>query len=144
MDDSPADKAGIEASDVIVRFDGHKIYRAKDLTSRLNEKNPDETVEIEFFRGKEKLKKDIELGPRPGKVDSYLGRKEDWLHQFLPPGVYLGLLVQEMNDDLAAYFKVESDAGLLIVEVEEESPAAEAGLKSGDVLAEIAGEKTTG
>jgi membrane-associated protease RseP (regulator of RpoE activity) len=50
---------------------------------------------------------------------------------------FLGVHVQELNDQLAEYFEV--DAGLLILDVIEEGPAEAAGLQAGDVLLEIDG-----
>jgi S1-C subfamily serine protease len=44
----------------------------------------------------------------------------------------LGLTYQELTEQLAAYFKVEG--GLLVTSVNEGSPAAEAGLKAGDII----------
>ena len=38
------------------------------------------------------------------------------------PDVYLGVTLHKPNDDLAAYFKTEAGKGLLVLEVEEDSP----------------------
>jgi len=44
-----------------------------------------------------------------------------------------------MSPDLAGYFKV--DKGVLVLEVVEDTPAAKAGIRGGDVITEAAGEK---
>ena len=50
---------------------------------------------------------------------------------------YLGIHLQDLNEDLAAYFGVKADEGVLILTVETESPAKKAGLKAGDVIIKL-------
>ncbi len=47
---------------------------------------------------------------------------------------WLGVVIQELNEDLAHSFGLEKPEGALITEVAENSPAAKAGLKPGDVI----------
>ncbi len=49
-------------------------------------------------------------------------------------GSYTGLEVDPLTPQLAAYFGVHADGGLLVTAVNEESPAALAGLSAGDVI----------
>jgi S1-C subfamily serine protease len=51
----------------------------------------------------------------------------------------LGIGYQEISDQLARYFKLPGDSGVLVSRVEEGGPAAKAGLKAGDVILELAG-----
>ncbi len=57
----------------------------------------------------------------------------------IPPRAQLGVRIQPMDEDLAAYFGVKPGEGVLVTGVEANSPAAEAGLKSGDVIRKIDG-----
>jgi serine protease Do len=52
-------------------------------------------------------------------------------------GRRLGLSYQELGEQLAGYFKVEG--GVLVTEVEEDGPAAKAGVKAGDVIVRFGG-----
>jgi membrane-associated protease RseP (regulator of RpoE activity) len=52
---------------------------------------------------------------------------------------YLGVHILDLNDDLGQYFKVKEGEGVLITEVEEDSPAEDAGLMAGDVVVEFDG-----
>ncbi len=54
---------------------------------------------------------------------------------------YIGILPQEITSDLVEAFNLSEVAGVLIAKVEKESPAESAGLKAGDVILEISGEK---
>lgn len=55
----------------------------------------------------------------------------------------LGLSYQELSGQLARYFKVE-DGALLVTDVEEEGPAARAGVRAGDVIVKFNGKAVTG
>jgi len=52
-------------------------------------------------------------------------------------GRRLGLAYQEMGEQLAKYFKAEG--GVLVTDVDEDGPAAKAGVKAGDVIVSFAG-----
>lgn len=53
---------------------------------------------------------------------------------------YLGAALTEMTPELRGHFGAPEDAGVLVARVEEESPAAAAGLAVGDVVTAIDGE----
>jgi len=56
---------------------------------------------------------------------------------------WLGVLIQELNDDLARSFHLKNKNGALISDVFENSPASKAGLQRGDVIVEFDGKKVT-
>ena len=51
----------------------------------------------------------------------------------------LGIEYQEISGQLAKYFKVPEDSGVLVTNVEDDGPAAKAGLKAGDVILKFDG-----
>ena len=55
---------------------------------------------------------------------------------------YLGLYPQDIDENLARGFNLKNNAGVFISEVIPDSPASRAGLKDGDVIIEIDGQKT--
>ena len=59
-------------------------------------------------------------------------------------GSRLGIAVESMTDQLAEYFGVKGGHGVLVAEVKENSAAAKAGLKAGDVIIAIDGQKVDG
>jgi serine protease Do len=62
---SPADKAGLKAGDVIVRFDGKKMEGEADLRRALRDLHKGRTVEVEAIRKKEPRKFTVKLNSRP-------------------------------------------------------------------------------
>ena len=56
---------------------------------------------------------------------------------------WLGVVIQDVNDELAKSFGLEKAKGALISEVSDKSPAAEAGLRQGDVIIELDGVEVT-
>lgn len=54
---------------------------------------------------------------------------------------YMGILPQEITADLVEAFNLKEISGVMVAKVEDDSPAAKGGLKVGDVIMEIAGEK---
>ncbi len=54
---------------------------------------------------------------------------------------WLGVVIQDVNEDLAQSFGLEKAEGILIAEVADDSPAQKAGLKQGDVLLSLSGTK---
>ncbi len=56
---------------------------------------------------------------------------------------YLGVVIQQMTSDLADSFGLRPDEGVLVAQVNEGTPAAQGGLKQGDVIVAYRGKKVT-
>ncbi|HEX7255556.1 MAG TPA: PDZ domain-containing protein, partial [Gaiellaceae bacterium] len=61
----PADQAGIEPGDVIVRIDDRDIETIEDVFAELREHDPSETVEVRVKRGGEDRTVEVRLGELP-------------------------------------------------------------------------------
>jgi S1-C subfamily serine protease len=155
---SPAEKAGLKENDVIVSFNGRPIESVRELQRVLSETPEGRTVQLEVFRDGNRQKLSATLTsrtPKPRLFDD--GALRERLRKSIPDigafdfrgtrrfGAYrgssLGLSVETMEDQLAEYFGVKDGTGLLVTEVRENSPAAKAGLKAGDVITAVNNEK---
>jgi len=137
-----AAKAGIQVDDVIQYFNDEKIRRPSDLVEEVRSVKPDSRVTISLVRKGKKLKVKVIMGKYQPKAKLFWkGDKDFFIHSH--QGAYLGVYLQKLNKDLAKYFAVGESGGALILRVEEDTPAEEAGLKSGDVIVKLNEEKVT-
>jgi len=68
VEDSPAEKAGLKAGDVITFIQGRKIEDYSDLTRTISFYNPDEEVEVDFVRKGSKKSADIKLAKKKNRM----------------------------------------------------------------------------
>jgi len=141
MKGSPAARAGIEKSDVIVGLDGRAIDTPTDLTDAVAAQTAGKKVRLTVIRDGEELNRDAKLESRP------VQRERRRLFPPIPPrvegtagGGHLGVETKAMDDDLAAYFGTAGGRGVLVTGVQADSPAAAAGIRAGDVILGVDGE----
>ncbi len=127
MPDEPAAKAGMRAGDVVVSVNGHKVDNASDLTRSVAALKPNTKAEVVVLRNGEEVKLNVKLGERASQsVANPADEKES---------AGLGVNVKKLTPEDARSLQLGSDVkGVLIVGVANNSPAAEAGLRSGDVI----------
>jgi C-terminal processing protease CtpA/Prc len=148
---SPADEAGLRANDIIVKFGTTSIGTPDDLRGAIREKSPGDIVTLEIVRGGKRQSVEVTLGSQTTREikkiiieddddfeEAYPGKA----HKFMERAKrgYAGVHLQELGEGLAKYFKV--DKGVLISDVEKDSPAQKAGLEAGDVIVRIDGDAT--
>lgn len=126
--DSPADKGGIEPGDVIVKLNGQDIIDADDLPHLIGMLAPETKTKIEIIRqGKRKVLK-VTVGALDSDQDSVAETKDS-------SGDRLGLIVKSVSEDQLRELRLRG--GVLVLEVLPDSPSAEAGIKSGDILVQL-------
>jgi len=136
---SAADKAGIRAGDVIVSLDGVPVKKAHDLPIRVARHAPGDTVKIGIIRdGKAKtITVTVEAMPEEALADSHS-------KQGSPDKVRLGMVVQQLNGEMARQLQVRVDHGVVVKRVQPGMPAARAGIAQGDVIYRINGKDVKG
>lgn len=124
----PAEKAGIKRGDVIVSFDGKEIGEMKELPYIVASTRVGKVVTVEVIR-KGRLEK-IKV-----KIGELKEDKESEAPSEAKPK--LGLTVEEITPELARKFGLSETVGLVVIQVEINSPAAEAGIRPGDLILEV-------
>ena len=155
---TPAARAGFRKGDVIVEFDGERVRGAQQLTRLVRETPPGRQVTAIVQRdgGRQTLKvaldertsTDVQRFPNiAGRVNSdVVARLRDFNFNVAAPRLMswpgrLGVELAPMGEQLATYFGVKQ--GVLVSSVAEDSPAARAGLKAGDVITGVNGRDVT-
>ena len=146
MEDSPAERAGIQEGDVITKFDGKNIEESDDLIRAVRRTKAKTEVSIDVVRGGEKKTLAATLERRPRSY-AYSFRFPDNNLMPMPPRppetfrfhlesrrTSSGLEVQDLKKQLAQFFNVPGNEGVLVAEVEKGSDAEQAGFKAGDVI----------
>ncbi len=128
-EDGPADKAGIKRGDVIISFDGKEVGHFDDLPYLVASTPVGEKVTVEVIRKGEKKGLTVKIGELVEAKRVSEGGKE--------AEPELGLTVSEITPELVRNFGLSQKSGLVVVEVESNSPGAAAGLRPGDVILEV-------
>ena len=137
--EGPAAKAGIQSGDVIVGVDDKKVEGPRELRLMIGAMPPGTKVNVKVLRNGEEKVVPIELGELPS---------EDRIAQVdKPPGepdVLDGVTVADIDDQIRKELDLPDGAkGVVITNIEPDSPSAAAGLQRGDVIHEVNREPVT-
>ncbi len=129
--DTPAEEAGIKKGDVILRFNEKKVpnvakFRIEVANGKIGKKIPVTLIR----KGNEKTLY-VTLVQRP---DDLVQVESKTLSESTSQ---LGIEVEEIYGDFASNNNIDEDSGIIISDVENISPGADAGLRPGDIILEI-------
>jgi serine protease Do len=130
LEKSPAQKAGMKETDIIKQFDDKPINSVRELLSIVGNTEVGRKVKVLVIREKKLLTLEVEIGERPQDL-------EQIAQQGVPSGNWRGLEVEDLSSDKVKRFRIEENKGVVVVDVQPNSPADEAGIISGDVISEI-------
>ncbi len=133
--DTPASKAGIVPGDVISEIGGKKIRNTTDLQHAIRRAVVNEKIIVKIIRDglENTLEVMVERQPEDLAGKSYVAiRKLDE-----PTKFSLGMVVNDLNPEVAKTMGLEDEKGVLVVEVEANSPADHAGIKPGDLITKV-------
>jgi serine protease Do len=133
---SPAEKAGIKAGDVITAMNGTPLKDSRDLARHVAQLAPGSSVKFDIVRDGESKSISVTLGELPNQQQAKAETGEHTAPLAAIP--HLGLQLAP-----AAEVDGAGNQGVAVVGVEEGSRAAERGLKTGDVILEVAGKQVS-
>ena len=132
---SPAEKAGVKVGDVITRYNGKTVEDTRQLRNLVAATTPNETVEVRAFRdGKERVFK-VNVGELASTTPAEGGEEAE---EPKSASSDLGLSVAPLTPAIAKQYNLDAnDKGVIVSDVEEGSPAADAELRPGDLITEV-------
>ncbi len=128
--DSPADKGGIVPGDVITRFNQQRVLDSLDLPPLVGRVPPGESVPVEIFRDGSKQILEVTVAALDANLQDERGQPSSTNY-----GDRLGIVAEALSDLQKRQLRQRD--GVIITEVLPKSAAANAGLKSGDVIVQL-------
>jgi serine protease Do len=164
VSDSPAAKAGLKENDVVTEIGGQRVEGAFQFRRMIHEIPAGRTVQLGIIRGGRAQSISVTLGKAEDRAKTFTLWKGtpsrnftfrmpeipkidvepfvlDGVHGMLGNRTRLGIDGEDLGGQLGAYFGAPDGEGILVREVQSGSAAEKAGVKAGDVLIKINGER---
>ena len=157
--ESPAELAKLELGDIILQIQGKDVTSGEMIVHEIRSRKPGQTITLKLERDGKETEVRIKLGEYT-EEDVWREMEQRFPRLFVPESrktivteprqklrlgfetrKYIGVNLRPLNTELAEYFGVKEGKGLLVGEVGEDTPAAKAGLKVGDVLVKADGKE---
>ncbi len=128
---SPADKAGLKAEDVITQFNGKDVDNSMELSTWVASTSPDTKITLQVIRNGKVMSVPVMLGELNPQTQE-LARGESSESQ-------VGLTVANITPDLIQKYQLAQNqpGGVVVIQVAGGSIAAEVGLQPGDVILKV-------
>jgi serine protease Do len=148
-ENSPAAKAGLKSGDVILEFNGQRVEGAVQFRRMVQETPAGRSVQLSVWRDGRTQNLSAQLSSRREQIESRVRvlapdidfniRIPEILVGARTPA--LGVSVDDLSGQLGEYFGAPDGKGVLVREVRSGSPAEKAGLKAGDVIVKVDGDR---
>jgi serine protease Do len=153
--DSPAQKAGIKAGDIVTEFDGERVRSTRQFVRLVQETPVGRHVSLAVMREGQRVT--VSLQPREGSgfrfkyfnIPTPKAPAMKFEGDLLAPKIEkliigpgrLGISIEDLSSQLADYFGTKD--GVLVTSVTDNSNASKAGVKAGDVITSLNGQTIT-
>jgi serine protease Do len=124
----PADEAGIKSGDVILEVQGVAVDTLGTLRNAIALMKPGETLSMKIRRNGQDIAVTAKIAQRPGTKE----QGEELIDSF-------GIVLEPVTAELAKRYRLDSNTGLLVVEIDPDSQAYQAGLRAGHVILSVNG-----
>jgi serine protease Do len=127
----PADKAGLQAGDIILSVDGRRIQNTRELIDYVSSQGPEAKVELEILRDGKKLEKTVQTAERPSESgEAEVEGEAD------EPGIeWLGLRYQDVTPGMRSTHGLPDDVtGVWVTDISPRSPLYDEGVRAGQVI----------
>lgn len=126
-DQSPAEEAGLKTGDMIVEINGKKVGKAGAFRNRIATTPPSTPIQLKIFRNGEAKPIDVITKPLDGTGTAASSRLLE----------KIGLSVEDLDSEMGRRMNLDDERGVLIADVEQNSPAWRVGLEPGQIIRSI-------
>lgn len=140
VDGSPADKAGLQYDDVLIKFADKELKDTEDLQHIVSITAPGTTVEVVVVRGGETKTLKVKLGEVPAEYiaeekapAARTAAREDGKE------TVMGISVEDLAENTAQELGLADAKGVIITDIDPDSPAIGKPLRPGDVITKVHG-----
>ncbi|MGD0236375.1 MAG: DegQ family serine endoprotease [Syntrophorhabdales bacterium] len=129
IEDSPASKADIRRGDVVVSFDSHPIKDMEQLPKLVAATEVGKKVKLGLIREGRNLEVEVTVGELKDEKRESKETPETEKNY--------GLVVQNITPEIAHHLNLKDRRGVIVTDIQPGSPAENADLRAGDIIAEI-------
>ncbi|MEO8854576.1 MAG: PDZ domain-containing protein [Ginsengibacter sp.] len=156
IDSSAAKNAGLQTDDIITKFGDKEISSPEDLRNAVGNYKPGDKVTVNYLRNGKNNSAEVTLTKSIGNANVYGMQRFDDMMNSMSPNRNFNFKMMPMprnnfgfnnNNQPKLGLKIEDtkdDTGARVLDVTQGSAAEKAGLKSGDIITEVNGEKVKG
>ncbi len=129
MKDSPARKAKIEIGDIIISVNGAEVSDINQLRRYVAALKPGTSAKVKIFRAGKEVELDVMIAELPAQSQITEEKMEEV--------DTIGMSVGDITEENAYKFRISDTTGVIVLEIQDQSPAYEAGMMVGDIIKEI-------
>ncbi|MBU1112637.1 MAG: PDZ domain-containing protein, partial [Candidatus Omnitrophica bacterium] len=128
-------KSDIKEGDLILEFEGKPVATSRDLARMVSSAEVGKQVPLKILRSGKRISTTVKIGTMPKDTEP--------LEVFESSnGVsFRGMSVENIDTSLKNRFRISGNEGVVVVAIEDNSPAEESGLAVGDVVSKIENKK---
>jgi serine protease Do len=132
LDDSPAQQAGLQVGDVIVEFNGKKVTRSSSLPPLVGRTPVNKYADVTIIRDRKQKTIKVKIAQLPTDITQASApiEKPEQVEKSA-----LGMSVTPL--DKATRDKLNLSSGVLVMDIDAQGPASNAGIRKGDVISMI-------
>jgi serine protease Do len=120
-ENSPSEKAGVKAGDIILEFDGQRIQEMKELPMIVAKTKVGKKVNVKIWRNKKEISKSIVLGRLETSEDFKVAEKKKPIKELKIEN--LKITVRQLSkDDIKSRNLPNQTSGLIVTNIENDSP----------------------
>lgn len=133
LENSPAEKAGVERGDVIIELDGKPVESASQLKNMVAQLTVGSKVDLTVVRDKKEKRLGVVIAEQPKEIAKAGVEEEAGASKAMA-----GIEVRDLTPEIARrYGFSRGEGGVVVTQVEPDSNADNAGIREGDLILEI-------